>query len=599
MERSENQPPVVWIQGADPRGVLFGVGALLRNLQWGQGEAKLPADLDIATAPVSPIRGHQLGYRARANSWDAWTEQQFDQYIRELALFGTNSIENIPFQDERSNKMMKYSRRDFNKKMSEICDRYGLDYWIWTPADFDLKDETLRAEMLDKHETLYRDCKRLDGVFFPAGDPGDNPPELVLPFLEDLSQRLATIHPDTKIWLSLQRLNRRDVQFIFDYIKEQKPKWLGGLVAGPSSPPIPLIRNSLPAEYKFRLYPDITHNKLCQYIVPWWDPAYAVTLGREAINPRPREYAEIHNLFAPYSDGFISYSDGVHDDLNKVVWSMLGWDPNRDVREIVTQYCNVFFAPKIASAAADGIFALEKNWQGALADNAAVEGTLLYWNQLEKQAPQLSGNWRWQMNLLRANYDAFVRRRLIYETELEQQANAILAQAPKIGAEAAMTKAMEVLNRTKTQPCSPELHARIEAAVPGPLRFDRPPNQRREISGQRSGARGDPRFRRLSAQQPLVVGGSFRPDRQVAERRRTLAGIGDHPHLGKPGPGELLRRSRQHRQVAAPDSLESCSDESGAGSACALCDILVAGQRCESRTTLVVDDDGGKCVGGL
>jgi hypothetical protein len=67
------------------------------------------------------------------------------------------------------------------------------------------------------------------------------------------------------------------------------------------------------------------------------------------------------------------------------------------------------------------------------------------------------------MNLLRANYDAFVRRRLLYETELEQQANAILAEAPKIGAEAAMDQALEVLNRTKTQPCSPELHARIEA----------------------------------------------------------------------------------------------------------------------------------------
>ncbi|QDU42028.1 hypothetical protein Mal52_04830 [Symmachiella dynata] len=462
VQQNDDAAPIVWIQGADPRGVLYGAGALLRNLQWGQETAKLPADLDMATAPVSPIRGHQLGYRATANSWDAWTEEQFDQYIRELALFGTNAIENIPFQDGRKNSMMKYSRQDMNRKLSEICNRYGLDYWVWTPADFDLNNKKLRSEMLDKHETLYRDCQRLDGVFFPAGDPGDNPPELVLPFLEELSERLIAIHPKTRIWLSLQRLSRRDVEYIFDYIKTKNPKWLGGLVAGPSSPPAPLIRNSLPAQFQFRLYPDITHNKLCQYVVPWWDPAYALTLGREAINPRPREYAEIHNRLAPYTDGFISYSDGVHDDVNKIVWSMLGWDPNRDVREILIEYCRVFFDPAIAPAAADGILALEKNWQGALADNGAVEGTLLYWNELEKQAPHLSGNWRWQMNLLRANYDAYTRRRLIYETKLENQANEILAQAPQIGSKAAMKQALDVLNRAQTDPISPKLHSRIE-----------------------------------------------------------------------------------------------------------------------------------------
>ena len=68
-------PPTVWVQGADSRGVLYGVGALLRKLDWRKGNAFLPDDLDMATSPVSPIRGHQLGYRARANSWDAWKIQ--------------------------------------------------------------------------------------------------------------------------------------------------------------------------------------------------------------------------------------------------------------------------------------------------------------------------------------------------------------------------------------------------------------------------------------------------------------------------------------------------------------------------------------------
>ena len=92
--------PVVWVVGADARGVLFGVGKLLRTMKMAKGSATLDARTHVATSPAYPIRGHQLGYRNRANSWDAWDEAQFDQYIRELAIFGANCVENIPFQDD-------------------------------------------------------------------------------------------------------------------------------------------------------------------------------------------------------------------------------------------------------------------------------------------------------------------------------------------------------------------------------------------------------------------------------------------------------------------------------------------------------------------
>ena len=345
IDNPASSAPVIWIVGADARGALYGVGALLRNLYWAKGQATLSSDLHIATAPAYPIRGHQLGYRARANSWDIWDADQFDQYIRELALFGINSIENIPFQDERTSPHMKYSRREMNRIMSEICERYHLDYWIWTPAEEDLSDAEARAKALDQHEQLYKDCKELTGVFFPGGDPGHNPPELVLPFLEDVAKRLLPIHPNARVWLSLQWFNRKQITYILKYLETESPDWLGGLVAGPSSPPIPITRISLPKQYKFRLYPDITHNKLCQYSVPWWDQAYALTLGREAINPRPAQYAAIHNWFAPYSGGFISYSDGVHDDVNKTIWSARSWDPSADIRDILIEYARVFSIP--------------------------------------------------------------------------------------------------------------------------------------------------------------------------------------------------------------------------------------------------------------
>jgi hypothetical protein len=451
--------PVVWVIGSDPRGVLFGVGRLLRELNWSRGTLELARAIDVTTAPAYSIRGHQLGYRAQANSYDAWSVEQFEQYIRELTFFGVNSIEGIPFQDERKTPVMKVPRREMNRAIGEICHRYGLDYWLWVPAEFDLRQTAPRTRLLERCEELFRDCPSVSGIFFPGGDPGQNPPELVLPFLEDVSRRLLPIHQEARIWLSLQWFTPAQIDFVYEYLERESPPWFGGLIAGPSGPPAAATRQRLAAKYRLRLYPDITHNKLCQYQVPEWDQAYALTLGREAINPRPAEYARIHNRWAAYSDGFISYSDGVHDDVNKTVWSALSWDPETPVRDILIDYARVYFQPSIAEETSDAILALEKNWRGPLIDNGAVESTLRSWRELERKAPELSGNWRWQMCLLRANYDAYVRRRLFRERRLEKEANRAILQAAD--STSAIAAATSILHRAVERPTSPDLRARI------------------------------------------------------------------------------------------------------------------------------------------
>ena len=449
----------IWILGADGRGALYGVGRFLRELEWAPGCARFPKAMDITTVPAYPIRGHQLGYRARANSYDAWNESQYEQYIRELVFFGLNAVENIPFEDSQPSPVMPVPREEMNLRISAICQRYDVDYWVWVPAVFDLGNATLRAAELDSHEAFFAACPRLDGFFFPGGDPGNNPPELVLPFLEDVAKRLETHHPEARIWLSMQGFDPRETTQVYKWIDEHAPDWLGGLVAGPSSPPIPATRKRLPDRYRLRHYPDITHTILCQYETSWWDLAFSRTLGREACNPQPVFYAHIHNWYAPYTDGFITYSDGVHDDINKAIWSARGWDPEADVRGMLIEYARVFFGPQVAERAADGILALERNWEGPAAQNGAIDATLAWWQNLERESPALSTNWRWQLCLLRAHYDAYVRHRIIAEQALEAEANACLAEAPAVGADAAMDAALRVL---ETPTCRPDLRARIE-----------------------------------------------------------------------------------------------------------------------------------------
>lgn len=454
---------VVWVLGADARGTLFGAGGVLRALQWAPGEAaRLPGDLDVATAPHYAIRGHQLGYRQQANSYDGWTDAQFDRYIRELALFGNNAIEGIPLQDSRVSPVFTLPRAAMNRRISEICARYDLDYWLWMPAEIDLAQPARRAQELETVDALFRDLPRLDAIFFPGGDPGNNPAGLVIPYLRDVAARLGKTHPRAKIWLSLQWFDAKGVDEVYEWISSERPAWLAGLVAGPSSPPLDRTRARLPREYRLRDYPDITHTVRSQYSVPWWDPAFNFALGREPINPRPIFYAAVHDRTAPYTDGFISYSDGVNDDLNKAVWTRLAWTPGADVRDIVREYTRFFFGARVADRAADGLLALEKNWQGPLATNGSVDGTLALWQSLEGAAPALAGDWRWQMYLLRAYYDAYTRHRLLYDTSLEQDANRALAAASREGSAAAIDAALAVLQRSSSAECCSDWRKRIE-----------------------------------------------------------------------------------------------------------------------------------------
>lgn len=461
VERQGDAAPTVWLIGADARGALFAAGQFLRSMTWSEGRVSFPANLDVCISPAYPIRGHQLGYRNTANAYDAWDVATYDQYIRELVLFGANCVENIPSQDDPG-PHARVPREEMNVAMAQICQRYGIDYWVWVPAGFELNDADRRAESLAELDDFFRSCPLLSAVFIPGGDPGDNPPGLLLPYAADMAARLQQHHPAAKIWISLQGFEAGKVDAFFAWLDAHQPDWLGGVVHGPSSPSLAETRRRLPKQYGLRHYPDITHSLICQYPVYWWDQAFALTLGRECPNPQPAWYTHVHSWYAPWTDGFLSYSDGINDDVNKAVWSRLGWDPATEPRQTCIEYANLFFGSGVAERAADGILALEKNWEGKLADNGAVDATLMHWQALEAVSPRLGSNWRWQLCLLRAYFDAYTRHRLLYETRLESEVNELLAQAPVLGAGAAMEQAEAILKQAETNPVKMDWRQRLE-----------------------------------------------------------------------------------------------------------------------------------------
>ena len=453
------------VAGNDERGVMFGVGRLLRELRMTRGRIELPAGFQESSAPETPLRGHQLGYRQKTNSYDAWDIQQWEQYYRDLAVFGTNAIELIPprSDDEDDSPHFPAPPMEMMVEMSRVADEYGLDVWVWYPAmDKDYTDPKTVEFALREWEEVYQRLPRIDVIFVPGGDPGHTHPLPLMALLEKQAALLRKYHPKAQMWMSPQSFNK-DWDDEFYKFMQTEPKWLDGIVFGPQVR-IGLydVRKSIPAKYPIRGYPDITHSVNCQHPVPEWDLAYAITEGREVINPRPLSQASIYQYYRPATIGFITYSEGCNDDVNKFVWSGLGWNSQTPVIDVLRQYSRYFIADQFTEEFALGLLALERNWVGPLLTNAGVETTLQQFQSMEKAGgPRLLLNWRFQQALYRAYYDAALRDRLIAETAQRSEAMELIRRAPRTGTLVAMNQAESVLDRADLIQVSPERRTRI------------------------------------------------------------------------------------------------------------------------------------------
>ena len=443
--RSEAKGPAVLVAGNDARGLLFGVGRLLRELRTTEGRVLLPSEFQLETAPKYTLRGHQLGYRPKTNSYDAWDLPRWERYIRDLAIFGTNAVELIPPRSDDDAESPHFPRPPIEMMvgMSRLLDDYGLDVWIWYPAmDKDYSDPATVAAALTEWDAVFRKLPRLDAVFVPGGDPGHTPPPVLMPFLARVAEVLHRSHPRATIWVSPQGFNQEWLEQFLQILR-QEPPWLTGVVHGPQVRiSMADLRKAVPSRYPIRTYPDITHSQQCQFPVPDWDVAFSLTEGREVINPRPRGEAAIFRYYQPGSIGFISYSEGCNDDVNKMIWSGLGWDPDSDVEELLRQYTRAFIGEEFVSNFPKGLLALERNWHGPLLENRDVNQTLLLFRELERPATRHNlANWRSQQALYRANYDSYVCSRLIVETRQEARAREALRRYRETGSLKAIDKA--------------------------------------------------------------------------------------------------------------------------------------------------------------
>ena len=467
----------VCLAGHDERGTLYAAGRLLRLLNMERNSLSLSRDIKIATAPKYALRGHQLGYRAKTNSYDAWTVDMWEQYYRDMIVFGMNAVEIVPpvTDDLLDSPVMPNKPMDIMIAQSQLAADYGLELWIWYPVmEFDdvekggkVPSKLMELAIKNRHDVLSQ-LPRVDAVFVPSGDPGEIHPTYLFPHLKELKKVLNKYHPNATVWSSIQNYDDEKatmgwIKAFYNWLNEGKADWLEGVVFGPATETtLPQMRKDVPQRFPIRRYPDITHSKSCQYEIDDWDNIWKNTLGREPINPRPRAFAKIFRDIQQYSIGFISYSEGCNDDLNKIVWSCLGWDPDMKVDDILLEYSKYFISKEYAETFAAGLLGLENNWVGSAKDNKSVDKTLALFQAMENNAtPQDKLNWRFQQGLYRAYYDAYIKNRYNFEQQLEKDALAVLKTAGDTGSEKAIGQATAILKKAEDHKVNSHLRARV------------------------------------------------------------------------------------------------------------------------------------------
>ena len=458
---------IIVLAGNDERGELFAAGYLLRNLSFSSGSPQLTRSLRLFSAPDKPVRGHQIGYRNKNNTYDAWTLPQFEQQIRDLAIFGANTLQLIApvSDDDETSPLFPQPPLQTLLGISAILDRYGLDCDLYYP---ELRDDytnpaTVAAELHD-FETLVKAMPRLDALYIPGGDPGHTPPEALFPLIAREAAVLHRYHPTATLWVSAQGFDRAHYETFYSLLAQQ-PAWLTGVFFGPQSrDSLSTQRRRVPAQYALQFYPDIGHTMHAQFPVPQWDPIFALTEGREPICPRPSAFAAIYRHFSALQTGFITYSEGVNDDVNKILWSQLGWSATTPIDTILGDYARWFLYREGAqnTLAVRAIHGLEQDWTGPLATNPQIPRTQHLFAALEQSSTtqQTAHNPRWESLLYRASYDDYLQRKLLRQRSAEARAYSVLASR-SLTSEARVAAARDAIKDTHPSPTEQAEHDRL------------------------------------------------------------------------------------------------------------------------------------------
>jgi hypothetical protein len=176
-----------------------------------------------------------------------------------------------------------------------------------------------------------------------------------------------------------------------------RPDWVDFLMAEPAF--LPGTANSPPAHPSPAGLPLVGFPEISMVGWPAW--------GGFGANPLPTRYErEWKEVKAQWQGGF-PYSEGIFEDINKVLFASFYWKADTTAEEALREYIAFEYSPDVVDLVLPAIRMLEKN----VAPHERVGSWSVKARDLLEQAdarltPQARQAWRWRLLLLRARIDA-------------------------------------------------------------------------------------------------------------------------------------------------------------------------------------------------
>jgi hypothetical protein len=458
---ADSAPRTIRVSGNDVRGLLYGVGKFLHTSAYDNDGFTAGAWRGVSV-PRMPVRGIYLATHFQ-NFYQVAPIEEVTRYVEDLSLWGVNTFlvwfgmeEFNGISDPKAQAMLERLRA-----LSNIVKNLGLDASLGcicndgyknSPAHLRADDSTVghagyHTRMGPRIYNLGNElCPSKPGVpemelgfcqekfeafksvgldywFITPYDNGGCTCSNCAPWgangylrmAEPLARAYRRAFPEGKVVLGTWYFDRwADGEWagITAKFKATKPDWVDYIMADnfEEYPRYPL-ENGVPGGFPLLNFPDISM---------WGQDPW----GGYGANPCPGRLQERWNTTRDKLSGGLAYSEGVYEDLNKVICARLYWDPDRPARETVKEYAAFEFSPAVVNDVARVVEIFEGNHRRNQISELAGEACELLDRAEAKLTPQARRSWRWRLLRIRAAID-----QELYRNRLGQGRQGVFRQA--------------------------------------------------------------------------------------------------------------------------------------------------------------------------
>lgn len=399
------------IAGADGHGVLYGLGHLLRNLEF-ESRRVAPPSLKETRMPAVYNRGIYFATHFN-NFYEAAPVEQVERYVEEMALWGFDLLAfwfdanwfpwgfwNDPAS--RGSQMINRIRRITAKGRS-----LGMKILSGSFANEGFANMTppeLRVDPSARHGGFYQDSQicpskpgglklimdarrkimelvgPVDMFVYAPYDPGGcgcaqcshEPGRWGKKFLEigpAVTGVVREVNPQVRVLLATWLMDAKEKAMVYD-LCERKADWFQGLLTSVED----VGAHPVDPRYLRMVLPEISMFN-----------CYSESYGCNGANPAPARFAVDAPNVARAGCSTMIYSEGFYEDVNKAMYAGLLWNPDRKGAEVLAEYIRYYFGEENQARAGGLIRDLETTW-GA---DALLKSELKTVADLAKQAQRL------------------------------------------------------------------------------------------------------------------------------------------------------------------------------------------------------------------